>query len=259
MGFLSKSKSSEKQESSKPKSSEKQDPSSSSSRNDPLNTDIPSEAPPPYSPPTPSGPSGPPGKPTYPISPQAQLPVPPSNQNVPRQHFHIYRDSMMNHDLTIMAPDKTNVAYTVAANPTIFSTGPHLRLWRCPAHMQSQLPPVGVVTFRHFHTLELQFCPSSAQHSPGPGPIIPLQGTVLGRSYSFPSMYFGPLTWQRRAVGTDMDLVNGSGQWIARFESRVSVDKVGVLEMANWGFGPEAMDEIVVSAVALVENNRRRR
>ena len=84
---------------------------------------------------------------------------------------------------------------------------------------------------------------------------------VFARSAEFQSSV-GPLTWQRdSAFRKDLRLVNAKGDWLARFEGRTfSLGKRGKLEIAGGvRWGPGLLDEIVISGVAMVEAERRRR
>lgn len=55
--------------------------------------------------------------------------------------------------------------------------------------------------------------------------------------------------------------MNGEGNWLARFESSTfSVGKRGKLEISGGvQWGPGLLDEIVISGIAMVEAERRRR
>lgn len=173
----------------------------------------------------------------------------------PKQHLHVYRDSLFNHDLTIMAPDKKTIAFTVSANSgSMFSSTPHMRVYRGPVETHARAQPVGTVTFRPFRGMDLTF------HG---RPVGMEAHGIIGRDYVFiPSPDVGPLTWVREGLGSgwDMYLVNAQGRWMAKYESRVSVDKRGVLEVGEWEIGTgQCLDEVVTSLVALVELQRRRR
>ena len=55
-------------------------------------------------------------------------------------------------------------------------------------------------------------------------------------------------------------LVNGRKEWIARFEaSTFSMSKTGTIHVVHGGISGMALDEIMVSGCAMVEQQRRRR
>lgn len=76
---------------------------------------------------------------------------PPLQQRPGTHLLHIYRDSLLGRDLTILDSDKTTIAYTVAANRgTIFSEKPHMRFYRGPAESQRSAQLVGTATFHNY-------------------------------------------------------------------------------------------------------------
>lgn len=64
------------------------------------------------------------------------------NLNAPYFAFHVYRDSLFNHDLTIMTPDKSMVAYTMKTSSTSpMAKPPHVRVWRGPRELHASTSP----------------------------------------------------------------------------------------------------------------------
>ena len=126
-----------------------------------------------------------------------------------------------------------------------------MRVYRGPVDMQARSQPVGTITFRPYsRTIDLTL------H----GRETPFEAEgLLARAHGFTSPGIGRMKWEREGFGQDLRLENGRGEWIARYESRVSIDKRGVLEIVSWEIGGESLDEVVVSGVAISEYMRRRR
>ena len=69
------------------------------------------------------------------------------------------------------------------------------------------------------------------------------------------------LKWKSDGVFTsDLVLVNAKKEWIAKFlNAAFSVSKQGKLEIVNRDLDGEILDQVVVSAMAMIELERRRR
>ena len=207
-----------------------------------------------------------------PYTPSSSSTIPPAvpphlifrDPNAPPHLFHIYRDSLLNRDMTIMAPDKKSVAYTISTyqggnrGPISSGDGPHMRIWRGPKTWHASTTPCGSATFTSpGHNLDVEF--------PEGRRTIFQRETYLGRRYAFWSPGFGArLVWEKSNMGTDLTLwigaapqdVGHAGTWVARYQARTSVDKLGVLEIVSWGIEGMLLDEIIIGAVAMIERLR---
>ena len=181
--------------------------------------------------------------------PFPQQPPPPSLQQ-PR-FLHIYLDGMTHRHLTIKDEDKRTPLYTVAANSgSIFSSKPHMRIFRGASPEPSML--AGTADFHTYsRTVDLII------H----GRMTSMEATGLfTRGHVFESS-IGPLKWEGDGIfSADLVLVNDRKEWIAKFHnSGFSLGKEGKLEISNGEIAGSFLDEIVVSGLGMVEQQRRSR
>ncbi|MCJ1265872.1 hypothetical protein MMC22_005754 [Lobaria immixta] len=178
-----------------------------------------------------------------------------SPQSAPPSRFiHIYAHGLRGRRLNILDSDKTTPIYIVNNNSgSIFSSKPHIRICRPPTSSSALETQIGSASFRIWgRTLDMEFGSSTAFLKP--------KG-LFTRSTEFQSSV-GPLTWQYdSAFRNDLRLVNTEGEWLARFEgSTFSWTKLGKLEIAGGvQWGPGLLDEIVISGLAMVAAEARRR
>lgn len=166
--------------------------------------------------------------------------------------LHIYRESLLARNLTILDSDKTSVAYSVVANHgTMFSEKPHMKIYRGSTGPEPSSQPVGTATFHNLsRTIDLTFHKRA---------VFMESTSMLGVTHEFPSG-IGPLRWKSEGWGDDLVLMTGDKQWLAKFDARsFSFDKRGILEVVSWDIQGEGLDEIVVSGVAMMEFMRRQR
>ena len=167
--------------------------------------------------------------------------------------LHIYRTSLLSHNLNILAPDKTTTAYTIRANSgSLFSSKPHMKIYRGIPHPTTPDPPVGTVTF---HTLTRTI--DLTLHDGRPATLS--HHGLFSCKYEFPST-IGVLRWKTSSAFKNnlvCETVAG-GEWVAKFDAAsFAVEKRGKFEIVSWDVGEEAVDEIVVSGLAVVEKRRR--
>ncbi|MCJ1471209.1 hypothetical protein MMC07_009857 [Pseudocyphellaria aurata] len=177
------------------------------------------------------------------------------SQSVPPSRFlHIYVEGLINRRIIILDSDKTTPVYLVDSNGAgLFSSKPDLCFYLPPTPSSPLETQIGSATFHSWSsTIDLQFGSS----------VVSLESTgSFTRSAGFQSSV-GPLTWQHdSAFGDDLQLVNASGEWLARFVgASFSIGKRGTLEISGGiYFGPGLLDEIVISGIVMVEEERRRR
>ena len=183
------------------------------------------------------------------------------NLNAPWYSFHIYRDSMFNHDMTIMTPDKASVAYSVRIKSVSpFAAGPHIFVYRCPSKYQSQTDPVGTVTLNRNHTIDFSF------H--GRPPVTMAQQSHQGllgnlflhtHAYLSPAPGVGALVWGRADQDCTYLRTASGDREVARLDGRKSIDKRGVLRVAEGGLGDPWIDEVVTTAVTYDLYSKSRR
>ncbi|KAL8759054.1 MAG: hypothetical protein Q9184_003743 [Pyrenodesmia sp. 2 TL-2023] len=175
--------------------------------------------------------------------------------NTPRI-LHIYRDGLTSRHMTITDMDKSHPLYHITQSRSSFSK-PHITIHHPSSSSSSSSnpgPTIGTVEFHsfsrtidlHIHNLPIAFQPDG----------------IFTRAYAYHSPSFGEkLRWECDGIwGSDLVLVNGRKEWIARFEASVfAVSKAGKIHIADGGIGGKALDEIVVSGYAMVQHERRRR
>ncbi|KAL9025569.1 MAG: hypothetical protein Q9196_005632, partial [Gyalolechia fulgens] len=182
-------------------------------------------------------------------SPSAPFQPPAPDYNTPRV-LHIYRDGITHRHMTITDEAKHHPLYKIDQNSgSIFSSKPHMTIAN-PSSNQT----IGTVTFHNWsRTIDLEI------H----GRPIPFESEgIFTRSYAYSSPAFGErLRWECDGIfGTDLVLVNGGKEWIARFDgSLFSMSKTGKMHVVNGSINGVALDEIVVSGAAMVQHERRRR
>ena len=83
---------------------------------------------------------------------------------------------------------------------------------------------------------------------------------LFTRALSFQSS-IGLLKWEGDGIfNTNLVLVNENKEWIAKFHnSTFSMGKEGKLEISNGNIAGAFLDEVVVSGVAMVEQERKKR
>ncbi|KAI4195354.1 MAG: hypothetical protein LQ350_007251 [Teloschistes chrysophthalmus] len=165
--------------------------------------------------------------------------------------LHIYSDSSWSsRNITIADADRSSPLYTLTKNSGgLFSSKPHLTVTSAQTSAV-----VGTATFHSMSSkvdLDLH----------GRHVLFEREG-LLTRTHGYASPAFGydRLKWKCEGWGSDLILVNSQNQWIARFDAASwAMKKVGRLEIGNGSIAGAALDEIVVSGLAMVELERRRK
>ncbi|CAL8584890.1 hypothetical protein XPA_010473 [Xanthoria parietina] len=173
---------------------------------------------------------------------------PAPDYNTPRI-LHIYRDGISHRHMTITDMDKSHPLYKMDQNAgTMFSSKPHMTITSASGST------MGSATFHNSsRTIDLQL------HEQ---PVAFESEGMFTRAYAYQSPAFGErLRWECEGIwGSDLVLVNGRKEWIARFEaSTFSMSKTGTIHVVHGGISGMALDEIMVSGCAMVEQQRRRR
>ncbi|KAL8992852.1 MAG: hypothetical protein Q9169_006785 [Polycauliona sp. 2 TL-2023] len=173
---------------------------------------------------------------------------PAPDYNTPRI-LHIYRDGMTHRHMTITDMDKTHPLYTMDQNSaSMFSSKPHMTITSASGTI------IGTATF---HSLSRDIDLDMQGHT-----IAFDSEGMFTRAYAYQSPSFGEkLRWECDGFwGGDLVLVNGRKEWIARFDaSMFSMSKTGKIHVVNGGITGMALDEIIVTGCAMVEEQRRRR
>ncbi|MCJ1469551.1 hypothetical protein MMC07_008185 [Pseudocyphellaria aurata] len=168
--------------------------------------------------------------------------------------LHIYTEGFRGRRMNILDSDKSTPVYIVNKNSGgCFSSKPHMRFCRPPTPQSPLEVQIGSASFHTWsRSVDLDFGSSTSSLS---------SKGVFTRSTEFQSSV-GLLTWKHdTAFGNDLRLVNAEGNWLARFVGNVFAwKKRGSLEISpGVNFGPGLLDEIVISGLAMVEAERRRR
>ncbi|KAG6991101.1 hypothetical protein G7Y79_00057g090830 [Physcia stellaris] len=174
--------------------------------------------------------------------------------------LHIYRDTILSHrHITVKDSDKTTPLYIVSSH-TGLSGRANLEIFVPSASPSPQSASPGTkIADIDFHSFSSRI-------------TILLHGTPLelhrknlfSRSRVFESASgLGTLVWKVERWTRGMSLVDGLGRIVARLQGHfLAMRKQAVLEvMVGKGGGEEGrvVDEVVVSALAMVEAERRRR
>lgn len=165
----------------------------------------------------------------------------------PSRFLHMYKESSTDRRMTILDSDKTTPVYILK----YFGSKPQLGLCRPPTPSSALEIQIGSASFHTWHnTVDLEL----GTHA------ISLEKGHFARSTKFQSSV-GPLTWKYdSALGDGMRLIDAAGDSLARFESKTwALHKVGKLEVngkVQWG--PGLLDEIVLSAMAMVVAKKRK-
>ncbi|KAL8635750.1 MAG: hypothetical protein Q9228_006791 [Teloschistes exilis] len=166
--------------------------------------------------------------------------------------LHIYSSSSWStRHITIADADRSHPLYTLTKNHGgLFSSKPHMTV----TSAQTPALVVGTATFHSMsRRVELEF------H--GQGVIFEPEGLFTrSHGYRSPSSGGERLKWKCEGWGHDLVLVNSRKEWIAKFDAAVwAMKKLGKLEIRDGRIAGRALDEIVVSGLAMVELERRRR
>ncbi|KAL8688073.1 MAG: hypothetical protein Q9218_005925 [Villophora microphyllina] len=183
------------------------------------------------------------------LTPRSRSPSPAPAYSTSRI-LHIYNDSKLSdRHATITDADKSHPLYTLDQNSAgLFSKKPHMRISSSQASTI-----IGAVTFHSMsRRVDLEIHGHEVAFEPA--------GT-LTTSYEYASLAFGDsLKWKRDGWGSNLVLVNSKKEWIARFDAAsFALKKVGKLEIGNGGIAGVALDEIVVTGLAMVELENRKR
>lgn len=164
--------------------------------------------------------------------------------------LHLYYDSSFTQRRMIITDsDKATNLYTVSHRSgwSMFSSKPHMSI----THVNNN-SEIGTVTFHSFSPTELTI------H----GRTVSLEKIDwMSRGRTFQSAATGTtLTWQYSSVlGNSMTCSNEINQWLARYtSSNFSMSKGGVLELASPAVNGILLDEIIVTALAVVQERKRR-
>ena len=91
------------------------------------------------------------------------------------------------------------------------------------------------------------------------GRMLPLEYNAWkDRSYTFMSS-IGPLKWAAvTTMGASIACVTERGEWLAKFDTKwFSMKGDARLEIVNQNLPQELMDELIVTGLAMLENDRR--
>lgn len=178
--------------------------------------------------------------------------APPSGYTNPGpRSLHFYYDSSFTkRRMIITDSDKATNLYAVSHRSSwsvLFSSKPDMSIVRVSDNSE-----IGAVTLHSFSPTELII------H----GRIVFLEHVDwLSRGRTFQSAATGTtLTWQYdSALGDSVTCSNETNQWLARFSpSSFSLSKGGVLELASPAVDGILLDEIIVTALAIMQERKRR-
>ncbi|KAK4694743.1 hypothetical protein P7C71_g2885, partial [Lecanoromycetidae sp. Uapishka_2] len=195
-----------------------------------------------------------PGQPLHPLGTYDRAPSPSASQLTtgPTRLLHIYHEGFTHRRATIFDSDKTTPLYILDTHPyrTIFSSKPNIEIF----HPTNPSQPIATIYFHKMggdiditlHGRQISFAKSGFWKS--------------SHEWQSPNLGGERLRWKRDGYWSAGDLVclDGREQMVARFAiSNWSVSKSGKIElgpavMGGSGHG-EAMDEIVVSGIAMHE------
>lgn len=185
-----------------------------------------------------------------------QQAAPPGYNNPGPRTLHLYDDSSFSQRrMNITDSDKATNLYTVShkSSWSMFSSKPHMSITRVGgnSYQAENNGVIGTVTFHTISPTELII------H----GRTVPLQQTSwVSRGRTFQSSATGTiLTWKYDSVwGNSMTCSDETNQWLARYRSsKFSLSKGGVLELASPAIDGILLDEVVISALAVVEERKR--
>lgn len=146
--------------------------------------------------------------------------------------------------------DKTTQLYTVTFRSSwaMLSSKPDMTITRASDNRE-----IGTATFHSFSATELTIYGH---------PITLDRVSWISRRRSFFSAATGStLTWRYdSALGDTLTCSNEAKQWLARFEpAGFSMTKIGVLELAGPAVDGALLDELVITALAVVQEEKRRK
>lgn len=156
--------------------------------------------------------------------------------------------------MIITDSDKITNLYIVShrSSWSMFSSKPHMTITRVGGggggYINYQLGEIGTVKFHSISSSELTI------H----GRTVTLQKVnwvSRGRTLQSSAIAGSTLTWKFDSIWKDsMTCSNETGQWLARYSSK---SKGGVLELAGPMVDGMLLDEIVVSALAILQEAKR--
>ncbi|MCJ1278442.1 hypothetical protein MMC21_006259 [Puttea exsequens] len=175
-----------------------------------------------------------------------QQPYPPS----PSPSLHVRNTGLPAPGIQILNPLTSLPLYTIfAPKRSHFSSDPHLLITSSITNT-----PIGSIRF-HSILDDIDLCIH--------GKEVPFPCSTWSSSHEMVSLVGGgSLKWKNHNVlkGGDLRCTDGSGQVVARFEAVRwgKVQKEGKFELSQAvAAGGPAMDEIVISGIAMVEFKRR--
>ncbi|KAL1980890.1 hypothetical protein VTN96DRAFT_3347 [Rasamsonia emersonii] len=182
--------------------------------------------------------------------------------NGPRR-LHVYSKGWGSNSYYVLDSDEQTCLYTLREKRMHWTSGPDIEVVRTSYRPELKDRPVEfVVGAVHRHTLSTTLdVYIRNQHV-----TLSSDGILSGgaMSYVSPRPGVGRLTWDREGMFTSsMRLIqqHGGGRaTIARLETvRWSMSKIGRLEVWDQQAGDDVLDEIVVTGLAILLVNRRKR
>ncbi|KAL1965315.1 hypothetical protein VTN77DRAFT_5917 [Rasamsonia byssochlamydoides] len=181
----------------------------------------------------------------------------------PRQ-LHIYSKGLGSTSYYVLDSDKQTCLYTLREKRLHWTSGPDIEIFRNKDRPELKDRPVEVLVGAvHRHT----FSTNLDVYIRNQPVTLSSNGVYSGGGLSYVSLRpgVGTLTWKREGMFSEsMRLVQqqlGGGRvTVARLESvRLAMSKIGRLEVWDSHAGDGVLDEIVVTGLAVMLENRRRR
>ena len=173
-----------------------------------------------------------------------------SEPPVPRK-LQIHVDGILNRRLYINESDDVTTLYTATIKAGgIFRSGPNVTVYTGTDETQASI--VGTASFPSFsQKIDLTL------HSQR---IFFAQDGFFTHTHSFTSTA-GRLRWEHTGIfSQNMTCVDEEGRWLARFDyKRLSMSKLGTLEIVSDQIGGALLDELVVSGIAMTELEKKGR
>ena len=151
--------------------------------------------------------------------------------------------------MRILDEDKVTQLYTISSNSgSLFSSKPHMRIYRGVSETPDSM--VGTASFHATsRRVDMEFHGKAVDLS---------TDSMFTRTHVFRSGT-EMLKWKRDGILTaDLVLMNARKEWIAKFlNASFSISKQGKLEIVNRDLDGEILDQVVISGMAMIEQERR--
>ena len=188
---------------------------------------------------------------------QAQASLSAINPGGPRTlHFSAdenksYSSKKKKNSMVITDSDKVTVLYIVnhRSSWSMFSSKPFLHIMRASNNYYNSEIEIGTVTFHNLGRTELTI------H--GRTVFLDKPAAWISRERTFQSAAIGgtTLTWKYDSIWKEtITCYNQTGQWLARYKP----SKGGLLELASPAVDGALLDELVVTALGIVQEAKRR-